>query len=157
MMRRILLLTLLFSAVAVAGATAQTLETFKRRLAVPESQPGRSFEPVRVIAEEYGDTARAVAEASRAEQRDRVSGYRVCIFSDNGPEAREGAFAAMKLFSETYPGVKAYMGYDVPYFKVSVGNCLTTEEAIILKERVSATFPKAFVKSEELSIGDFVK
>ena len=103
------------------------------------------------------DAARAVAEASRAEQRDRVSGYRVCIFSDNGPEAREGAFAAMKLFSETYPGVKAYMGYDVPYFKVSVGNCLTTEEAIILKERVSATFPKAFVKSEELSIGDFVK
>ena len=42
------------------------------------------------------------------------------------------------------------MGYDIPYFKVSVGNCLTPEEAIILKERVSATFPKAFVKREEL-------
>ena len=157
MMRRILLLSLLFSAVAVAGATAQTLETFKRRLAVPESQPGCSFEPSRVVAVEYGDATRAVAEASRTEQRDRISGYRVCIFSDNGPEAREGAFTAKKLFEESYPGVEAYMGYDVPYFKVSVGNCLTTEEAIILKERVSPTFPKAFVKSEELSIRDFVK
>ena len=78
------------------------------------------------------------------------------LFSDNGPEAREGAFAARKLFEETFPGVKVCMGYDIPYFKVSVGNCLTTEEAIILKERVSATFPKAFVKNETLSIADLL-
>ena len=110
-----------------------------------------------VIAVEYGDAARTVAEASRAERRDRFPGYRVCIFSDNGPEAREGAFAARKLFEETFPGVKVCMGYDIPYFKVSVGNCLTTEEAIILKERVSATFPKAFVKSEELSAADLTE
>mgnify|MGYP000790070351 FL=1 len=110
-----------------------------------------------MIAVEYGDAARTVAEASRAERRDRFPGYRVCIFSDNGPEAREGAFAARKLFEETFPGVKVCMGYDIPYFKVSVGNCLTTEEAIILKERVSATFPKAFVKSEELSAADLTE
>lgn len=156
-MRRILLLTLLSSLLTAAGAAAQSLETFKRQLAVPESQPGVFFGQARVVAVEYGNAARAVAEASRAEQRDRISGYRVCIFSDNGPEAREGAFAAMKLFEESYPGIEVYMGYDVPYFKVSVGNCLTTEEAIILKERVSAIFPKAFVKSEELSIKDLAK
>lgn len=73
------------------------------------------------------------------------------------PGGREGAFAARKLFEETFPGVKVCMGYDIPYFKVSVGNCLTTEEAIILKERVSATFPKAFVKSEELSAADLTE
>ncbi len=110
-------------------------------LAEPAAAPGLLFGRAQVIAVEYGDAARTVAEASRAERRDRFPGYRVCIFSDNGPEAREGAFAARKLFEETFPGVKVCMGYDIPYFKVSVGNCLTTEEAIILKERVSATFP----------------
>lgn len=157
MMRRNLLLSLIAALLTTAGAAAQSLDAFKRQLAVPESQPGVSFARAQVIAVEHGTAARAVAEASRAEQRDRISGFRVCIFSDNSPEAREGAFAAQKLFEESYPGIETYMGYDVPYFKVSVGNCLTSEEAIILKERVSATFPKAFVKSEELSITDLAK
>ena len=106
---------------------------------------------------EYGETAGKVADAARAEQRQRFAGYRVCIFSDNGPEAREGAFEAKKLFEETFPDVKVYMGYENPYFKVSVGNCLTAEEAIILKGRVSATFPKAFLKNEEIAVSDLVE
>lgn len=53
--------------------------------------------------------------------------------------------------------VKVYMGYENPYFKVSVGNCLTAEEAIILKGRVSATFPKAFLKNEEIAVSDLVE
>ena len=39
------------------------------------------------------------------------------------------------------------MFYENPYFRVTVGNCLTLEEAIILKGRVSGTFPKAFPKA----------
>ena len=70
---------------------------------------------------------------------------------------REGAFEAKKLFEETFPDVKVYMGYENPYFKVSVGNCLTAEEAIILKGRVSATFPKAFLKNEEIAVSDLVE
>ena len=58
----------------------------------------------------------------------------------------DGAFAAKALFEETYPDVKVYVDYEIPYFIVSAGNCLTKEEAIMLKGRVSATFPKAFLK-----------
>lgn len=42
--------------------------------------------------------------------------------------------------------MKVYVDYEIPYFIVSAGNCLTKEEAIMLKGRVSATFPKAFLK-----------
>ena len=91
--------------------------------------------------------ARAVADAARAGQRLYFEGFhRVCVFSDNGPAARDGAFAAKALFEETYPDVKVYVDYEIPYFIVSAGNCLTKEEAIMLKGRVSATFPKAFLK-----------
>ena len=61
-----------------------------------------------------------------------------------------------QLFEENYPGIKVYMVYENPYFKVAVGDCLTTEEAIILKGRVSSAFPKAFVKNETLSIADLL-
>ena len=100
-----------------------------------------------VTVTEHDDAARAVADAARAGQRLYFEGFhRVCVFSDNGPAARDGAFAAKALFEETYPDVKVYVDYEIPYFIVSAGNCLTKEEAIMLKGRVSATFPKAFLK-----------
>ena len=76
------------------------------------------------------------------------------------PVASDAAFGTAKvaeqLFEENYPGIKVYMVYENPYFKVAVGDCLTTEEAIILKGRVSSAFPKAFVKNETLSIADLL-
>ena len=49
------------------------------------------------------------------------------------------------------------MVYENPYFKVTAGDCLTSEEAIILKGRVQGVFPKAYVKNEELTAADLVK
>ena len=77
-------------------------------------------------------------------------------YFDNGQDARAGAFAAEALFKETYPGIMVYPVYENPYFKVVVGNCLTAEEAIILKGKIASTFPKAFVKSEEFSMADLL-
>ena len=92
-------------------------------------------------------TSRLVTQVAWPGQRLYFEGFhRVCVFSDNGPAARDGAFAAKALFEETYPDVKVYVDYEIPYFIVSAGNCLTKEEAIMLKGRVSATFPKAFLK-----------
>lgn len=153
-MRRLLFFLLIFFCAAVS-VHAQSLDAFKQRLAEPVSG-ATLFGRAQVTVAEHGDAARAVTEAARAGQRLRVPGYRVCIFFDNGQGARAGAEAAKALFEETYPGVKVYMVYDVPYFKVSVGNCLTTEEAIILKGRVSATFPKAFLKNEVLPVSDLL-
>ena len=140
MRRSLTILLILFAAAAYTPLRAQSLDAFKERLAAPVAS----------------DAARAVNEASRAGARLRFPGYRVCIFFDNGQDARAGAIAAKQLFEENYPGIKVYMVYENPYFKVAVGDCLTTEEAIILKGRVSSAFPKAFVKNETLSIADLL-
>lgn len=150
-----LILILALSA-AVASVRAQSLDAFKQRLAQPTAGSAL-FDPARVVVSEHGDAARAVAEASRDAQRLSYKGHRVCIFFDNGPDARSGAIAAKELFEETYPGIRVYMVYDSPWFSVSVGNCLTTEEAIILKGKVSATFPKAFLKNEVISVSDLLE
>lgn len=150
-----LILILALSA-AVVSVRAQSLDAFKQRLAQPTAGSAL-FDPARVVVSEHGDAARAVAEASRDAQRLSYKGHRVCIFFDNGPDARSGAIAAKELFEETYPGIRVYMVYDSPWFSVSVGNCLTTEEAIILKGKVSATFPKAFLKNEVISVSDLLE
>ena len=52
--------------------------------------------------------------------------------------------------------MKVYMDYKIPYFVVSVGDCLSNEEAVILKGRVTGTFPKAFLKNEEFPISNLL-
>ena len=140
-------IAVIFAAAAFAPLRAQSLDAFKERLAAPV---------VSDAVTEYGDAEKAVDDASRVGQRLRLRGYRVCIFFDNGQDARAGAFAAEALFKETYPGIMVYPVYENPYFKVVVGNCLTAEEAIILKGKIASTFPKAFVKSEEFSMADLL-
>lgn len=151
---RTLILILVF-AVAATVVRAQSLDAFKQRLAQPTAGSAL-FEPARVVVVEHGDAARAVADAARNAQRLSYKGHRVCIFFDNGPDARSGALAAKQLFEETFPGIRVYMVYESPWFSVSVGNCLTTEEAIILKGKVSTTFPKAFLKNEVISAADLL-
>lgn len=150
-------LTLLFLALPAASIVqAQSLDAFKGHLAAPVSS-GLLTGPAQVLVSEFGDASRIVEQAGRGNSRLHFRGFRVCIFFDNGQDARAGANAAKSFFETTYPGIDTYMVYENPYFKVTVGNCLTAEEAIILKGRVSATFPKAFLKNEELSIADLLR
>lgn len=157
-MRRTLLILFAVVAAGIFTSRAQSLDAFKDRLAAPTMSEAGWLAKVTVT--EHGDVSRAVANASRNTSSMRINGYRVCIFSDNGQGGRDpraGAMAAKSLFEQTYPGVKVDWFYEAPYFSVLAGNCLTVEEAIILKGRVAGTFPKAFVKSNEnISISDIL-
>lgn len=147
-MKRITILLLLI--VVSPMALAQSLELFRQRLAQGDPLPAR----VRVV--EWGDAAAAVQQASQQSGRIRFRGYRVGIFFDNGEFARAKAAAAKAAFEEAYPDVKVYMVYENPYFKVSVGNCVTSEEAIVLLGRIKAHFPGAYLMREEMSVADLV-
>lgn len=151
-MRKLFILCFTLLAVSVS---AQSIEAFKIKLADPKADSLSGT--ARVVVNEQADAARAIADAARASQRQRIRGYRVCIYLDNGQSgqnARAGAASAKGTFEANFPGIPVYMVYENPYFKVSAGNCLTAEEAIILKGRVSGIFPKAFLKREELALGD---
>ena len=77
--------------------------------------------------------ASAVRSMEGRRAPEKVRGYRVRIYFDNVQHARSQAESVMARFREIYPDIPAYMDYDnIPYFKVTVGNCLTMEEAIIL-------------------------
>lgn len=134
-----------------SGASAQSLAAFKDRLSLLDS-----VYTSRVTVTEHGPAASAVRsiDASTA-IRDKVHGYRVVIFSDNSQNAREGAMDAQKRFEEACPDIPTYLEYDIPTFKVAVGNCLTREEAIILQNRIIGLFPTAFFTNKEIPLSLF--
>ena len=123
---------LLLSLAAATAAEAQSLEAFKQRLVEPDS-------------------------GSRVAAEKRHSGWRINLYTSNGQNARFEAEEVKKSFEESFPGVSVDMVYDIPYFKVSAGRCVTSEEAIMLLERVRAKFPKAFLMRETLTAADLLE
>lgn len=113
-------------------AGAQSLSALKSELSTPDPSYGS-----RVEVEEHDGAASAVRSMEGRRAPEKVRGYRVRIYFDNVQHARSQAESVMARFREIYPDIPAYMDYDnIPYFKVTVGNCLTMEEAIILWGRI---------------------
>lgn len=145
MKRIILILTLLMTAV---GVSAQSLSQFRQSLA--QSQNGAT-----IVVNEQGDAASAVASATTQIQRSNVRGYRIGIFYDNSQDARVRAAEAEQMFRASFPSIPVYKDYRNPYFIVTVGNCLTQEEATILWGRVKSLFPKAHITRTDIPIALF--
>lgn len=155
-MSKWIILAFLGAIFTLTEGQAQTIEALRNRLGeeiVSEQAP----DGARVRVVEHEEAASVVAASDRKAAPARLNGYRVCIFFDNGQDARAGAMEAKKIFEEQFPDIKLYMVYENPYFRVTVGNCLTIEEAVILKGKLAATFPKAFPKAEELQLSDLLE
>lgn len=148
-MKRVLLLIAVIVMVSL-GANAQGIETFKNRLSQPDSA---HFTRINIF--EHAGVGTIIGQLSSRGVIDKVKGFRVRIFFDNNQSARQNAELAKKQFEESFPNVPAYMNYENPYFKVTVGNCATLEDAIILWGQIKNTFKKAFVTREDIPIEAF--
>ncbi len=143
-------ITVLFFA-AFTGA-AQGPKAYKERLSLPDT-----LHNSRVVVIEKGEAAEVVSALEARRKPSEVNGYRVRIFFDNSQTARSGAAATRERFKEAFPDTPVYMNYENPYFKITVGNCLTSEEAVTLWGRVKEIFPKAFVIYEKIDVAAFAE
>ncbi len=103
------------------------------------------------------DAQAALDEINQLRQGSSVMGYRIGIFFDNSQDARTKATEAKTKFEQSFPSQPVQMIYESPYYKVSAGNCLSEEEAIMLFERVRPIFPNAYVMRENMKISDFIE
>lgn len=90
------------------------------------------------------------AHIARNSQR-QLSGYRVRIYFDNNQNSRTESERAQTRFTALFRDIPAYRTYTNPYFKVTVGDCRTKSEAMLLLNRVKGAFPSAFVVKENIS------
>lgn len=145
------LLTVLLVLCATA-ATAQNLPTYKRSLQQPDSVWG-----ARITLHEAEDITSAFNALAAKPKKGEVYGYRIEIFTDNTQNARAAAFKTCEEFTALYPDIPTKVSYDKLYWKVTVGQCATAEEAISLWGKIKQTYPKAFLARETISIGDLNK
>jgi len=75
-------------------------------------------------------------------------GYRVQIF--NGP-SRNDAYNAQDKVQSKFPGMRTYISYSVPNFKVKAGDFRTRLEAEKFKQEVHTMFTGLFIISEKIN------
>lgn len=146
-MKRILFIVVLL-VMSVGVASAQSVASQRQKL------ESRSADGSVVHIHEESQAAAAVTAVDSQTKRTKVSGYRVVIYFNNGQYAGDKAQGVLSSFRAKYPHINAYLVYESPYFKVSVGDCLTMEEAIILMNAINHDYPKAFPKREDITVAE---
>ncbi|MDX9845450.1 MAG: SPOR domain-containing protein [Tenuifilaceae bacterium] len=77
-----------------------------------------------------------------------MQGFRIRIFFDPGQTSRTRSLEVMNEFMEGFPGMSIYRTFDSPYYKVSVGDFRTRDEAIRMLSKLNRKYPKAFIVPE---------
>ncbi len=76
-------------------------------------------------------------------------GFRVVIY--NGSD-REKALEAKNKFSKNFAGIPSYMSYNVPSYKIKVGNFESRDEASKFLKRVGSSFPTSFIVPDIITV-----
>ena len=86
-----------------------------------------------------------------------MQGYRVRIFFDSDRTARARSEAIAAGFSERYPGIPVYRSHVRPYFKVTVGDFRSREEAQRFASKLtnSGAYRYVFVVKEQINYPGF--
>ncbi|MFI3289796.1 MAG: hypothetical protein SNH55_07200 [Rikenellaceae bacterium] len=133
----------------------QTLSDFRNRLEYEKASD--PFNNATVTIREDNSSRLALTELELQERSNSVDGFRVGVFFDNGASARANAEEVEKQFNELFPDIPTTMSYDNPYFKVSAGYCINSEEAIILLNRIQKHFPKSYLMRETITTSNIIK
>ena len=140
------ILVVLFLALGLSSAEAQSVS---QKIAELER---READGSHVSVVQQASVGEAVRATEAAMHISKINGYRVVIYFDNEQYASNRANSVLRSFKNKYPYINAYLVYESPYFKVSVGDCVTMEEAVVLLNTIIGDYPKAFPKHEEIKI-----
>lgn len=143
--------TLLLLLLAAPNATGQQVEAQNILHLLQERVPGQGTV---VITQSQHISQLLNDRLWKNAQKPGMDGFRIRIFSETGQNARENSQQAIARFSERYPGVKFYLAYDNPYWKVAVGDFRTRESAQKFYQQLLKDFPKAFLVSDWINFPD---
>jgi len=144
------LLFLLFSGLSVA----QTIDPEKFLNRLSDSDPSTGSRVSVTMSPELNRTL------NHEESLDNktVEGYRIYIFRDNSQYGREKAREVLNKFRNAFPDITGdTLIYQIPDWKVAIGNCLTREEAEIIFGRVKGMFENAVIRQEEIPLKNFLR
>ena len=77
-------------------------------------------------------------------------GYRVQIFFDAGSSSKNKAANVKTEFETMYPGIKSYLSYKEPYYRIRVGDFRVLTEAVGFQKMIASDYPNSFPVKDKI-------
>ena len=160
MIRKLLLLTVIFGFYAVSGsaqAFVTTANLFKRPDA-PYNSGTLNIIQNRAVDSLISRYIMVNNELRIENDHYGMPGFRIQIFNSSTRSAREESNKTMAEFLSKFPDVKAYALYAQPgWFKIRVGDFRTKAEAIKLFLAISRVYPDSYIVPDFINFPDLIK
>ena len=149
MMKRILLI---FSLLLLGAASLQAQET-EVTAPVDSTLLGRSILSVMgpgIKVSQSTTVQQALDNYIRTNGNKSISGYRIRVYYDNGPQARAKSEMIERTLQQQL-GVAVYRSFESPNYKVTVGDFRTKDEALRIYNALKGTYPTAYMIKETIN------
>jgi len=83
-----------------------------------------------------------------------IPGYRIQIYKGSGNNALDKALEVKSRFEQRYGGVKAYVTFNEPYYRVRVGDFRSRLDAIRFLDRIKHRYPLAWEIKDEIKFSE---
>lgn len=122
---------------------ATSLKSYAQQL-IPSQGKVEVIEDERIVqlAEKYAEMSKNNPE---------IDGYRVQIFFDSGSNSKNKASSVKNEFDAAFPGMKSYLSYKEPYYRVRIGDFRTLIEAVGFQNKIAANYPNAYAVKDKIS------
>ena len=104
-----------------------------------------------VSLQQSTDLMNALRDQVYKNRHRRINGYRIRIYSGNSQDARRRSEEIAAGFAAAHPGVPVYKSYSNPFFKVTVGDFRTRDEALRFAESIAGRYQSAFLVREPIN------
>lgn len=105
----------------------------------------------KIVIDQSQDLSRAMSSHIARNSGKRMVGYRIRIFFDNRQNARDMSERIAGGFKAQHPGIAVYREYENPYFKVTVGDFRTKEDAKRFLNAIRGSYPSGFIVREKIN------
>ncbi|MBP5506144.1 MAG: SPOR domain-containing protein [Bacteroidales bacterium] len=104
-----------------------------------------------VVIDQSPAMAGAMRQHISSNANKKMTGYRVRIFFDNRQTARSMSERVAGGFKAQHPGIGVYREYENPYFKVTVGDFRTKNDARRFLNSIKGAYPSGFIVKERIN------
>jgi hypothetical protein len=80
---------------------------------------------------------------------ENIPGYRICVYTGNN---RQEAMRTKAAFNGRFRTIRSYMSYNLPNYKIKVGNYEEKKAALKALKEIQIAFPAAFVSPDKVTI-----
>jgi hypothetical protein len=112
-------------------------------------QPSKSGGQIKIVQDNSIRTAVEKYQWNQSKEQ-TITGFRIRIFSNSGPNAKNEFENARASFSDMF-NIRVYEEFQYPFYKIYVGDFRTRSDAMKMLVLIEKSFPDAFIVQTKIN------